>query len=313
MRAVVTGAAGFIGSHLVARLLVDGHEVVGIDALTENYAAVVKRRNLATALATDRFSLVEGDLLNIDLASVFDGADCVFHLAGEPGVRESWGLDFARYAERNIVATQRVLEATRVSPTQRLVLASSSSVYGRAPTEKLAETLPPKPISPYGVTKLAAEQLCFAYRQSYGLSVAVLRYFTTYGPRQRPDMAFSRFISALDAGQPLTVYGEGAQRRDFTFVEDVVAATVQAARAADAGELAINVGSGHPATVAEVIELLSELVGREPRIVFEPVPAGDPESTWADMSRAREVLDFEPAMDLAEGLRRQVEWQLFPS
>ncbi len=307
MRAIVTGAAGFIGSHLVDRLLTLGHEVLGIDAFTETYAPARKLRNLAQAIEDARFELIHADLLAADLPRILHGADVLFHLAAQPGVRESWGKDFRCYAERNVIATQHLLDAARGSALQRIVLASSSSVYGAA-APPLVESMRPEPISPYGVSKLAAEELGFAYRRSYGLPVVALRYFTVYGPRQRPDMAFSRFITALSQDRPLPIYGDGGQRRDFTYVDDVVAATLAAAEAPADG-VPINVGCGTTISIAETLELLGQLLGRAPTISIQPDQLGDMRATHADLTRARSLLGYAPTVPLAEGLRRQIAWQ----
>jgi nucleoside-diphosphate-sugar epimerase len=306
VRVIVTGAAGFIGSHLVDRLLAQGHQVLGFDAFTETYSAHQKAAHLNSARAHPHFALRTDDLLRTDLEPLFDGAEVLFHLAGQPGVRESWGDGFSCYAERNVVLTERVLDAARRSGIQRVVFASSSSVYGAAPGPTLSEDLRPAPVSPYGVTKLAAEELCFAYHRSHHLPVVVLRYFTAYGPRQRPDMAFSRFIAAMLANRPLMVYGDGSQRRDFTFVDDVVSATICAAQAEPDGR-PINVGSGVTYSICEVLDVLGELIGHPPSITFEPTAVGDMPFTHADLTRATQLLGYAPTTDLRTGLQHQLE------
>ncbi len=306
LHAVITGAAGFIGSHLADALLAAGHRVTGIDAFTATYAEARKRANLQLALGSPHFRLVQADLLEDDLTELLRACDVVFHLAGQPGVRDSWGTDFDQYARRNILATQRLLEAAAHAQSGRLVFASSSSVYGAVAEDRLSESLRPQPISPYGVSKLAAEELCFAYQRSFGLPVVVLRYFTCYGPRQRPDMAFSRFIDAMRAGRPVIIYGDGAQERDFTYVADIVTATIAAAQAT-AIHQPINVGSGAVVRLISAVRLLEELLDRPARLEFKPLQPGDMRRTSADLSRAYTALGYVPTVALAEGLRRQVE------
>ena len=307
MRALVTGVAGFIGSHLAERLVADGYEVIGVDAFTESYDRRLKHGNLASLLAQSGFQLVEADLATADLVSLVQGCDQVFHLAAQPGVRASWGDDFRLYLERNVWAIQRLLEALRGWTGRKLVVASSSSIYGEAERFPTGEQDLPRPISPYGVTKLAAERLCLAYGRSYGIPAVALRYFTVYGPRQRPDMAFSRFIAALHEGQEITVYGDGRQTRDFTYVADAVEATVQAATSAVVGE-AINVGGGWRVTLLDVLTALSRLLNQPLRIEWQPPQPGDLRDTGADLRRARAALGYAPRVDLVTGLRAQVGW-----
>jgi UDP-glucose 4-epimerase len=304
--ALITGVAGFIGSHLAETLLSKGKKVVGIDAFTEYYDPDRKRANVAPLLAQPGFRLVEEDLATCDLGSALEGCDVVFHQAGQPGVRGSWGDDFRLYLERNLLATQRLLEALRAHPVQKLVFASSSSVYGDAERYPTAETDLPRPISPYGVTKLAGEHLCLAYATGYGVPLVALRYFTVYGPRQRPDMAFSRFIRAVLAGDEITVYGDGQQTRDFTYVSDIVDANIAAAGSELRSEV-VNIGGGSRVTVLEVLDLIGAIAGKEPRIRFIETQRGDVRHTGADLSRARALLGYEPRVPLPEGLRRQVE------
>ena len=306
---LVTGAAGFIGSHLVERLLADGHRVVGVDRFSDYYDAALKRANVAAFTGEARFRLVEADLASADLADVVDGTDAVFHLAAQAGVRQSWGSHFDGYVRDNIVATQRLLEALRDRPVEKLVLGSTSSVYGDAETLPTAETVSPRPVSPYGVTKLAAEHLCGLYHQGFGVPVVVVRYFTVYGPRQRPDMAFNRFIESMQDGSEITIFGDGAQTRDFTFVADAVDATVRAAWRGSAGDV-FNVGGGARVALLDVLPVLEELVGRNARVKHSEAQEGDARHTAADITRAGEVLGYRPAVDLREGLFQQVQWQL---
>jgi UDP-glucose 4-epimerase len=308
-RVVVTGAAGFIGSHLSEALLDDGFEVTGIDAFTASYAQAHKRANAAALLGRPGFDLVEGDLSTMDLDSVLDGVEVVFHQAAQAGVRASWGLDFDVYVRDNVIATQRLLEACVRRNVARLVAASSSSVYGDAPTYPTTEASITRPVSPYGVTKLASEHLCLAYAQLSGstLTVATLRYFTVYGPRQRPDMAFRRFLQAAYAGEPITVYGDGEQTRDFTFVGDAVRANLLAMTAPFRAE-PVNVGGGRRVSLNEVLDLIGRITGRRVRVVRLERQAGDARHTGADGARAEALLGYKPEVDLETGLAREAAW-----
>jgi nucleoside-diphosphate-sugar epimerase/predicted glycosyltransferase len=307
IRAVVTGAAGFIGSHLCEALVSRGDSVVGIDAFDAFYAPARKRSNVARAVSDRTFTLLPADLNQLDLDEVFQPGDVVFHLAGHPGVRDSWAEGFPSYARNNIEATQRVLEAARRRRVARLVYASSSSVYGNAPLP-MAEDGPLRPVSPYGVTKLAAEQLCLVYWTSFGVPAIPLRFFSVYGPRQRPDMAFHRFIEAILDGRPLTVFGDGTQLRDFTFVDDAVRVILAAAADAQPGQ-PVNVGGGSPVSVANVIAILERLLSRRAQLDFRPAPPGDARDTLASTDRLR-ALGVSLTTNIEEGLTRQVAWHL---
>ena len=306
---VVTGAAGFVGSHLAEALVERGHEVVGIDCFTPAYPPAEKRRNLARLLGQPAFRLVEGDLVTLALDAWFDGAAVVFHQAAQPGVRSSWGRDFATYVHHNILGTQCLLEACARTNVPRLVAASSSSVYGDAPVYPTTEESITRPVSPYGVTKLASEHLCLAYARPgvAALSVATLRYFTVYGPRQRPDMAFRRFLRAAYAGEPIVVYGDGEQTRDFTHVEDAVRANLLAMTAPISAE-AINVGGGRRVTLDEVLDLVGRCTGRRLRIERVPAQLGDARHTGADGTRAEALLGYRPTVSLEQGLAGQAAW-----
>jgi UDP-glucuronate 4-epimerase len=302
---LVTGAAGFIGSHLVDRLLADGYEVVGLDAFTGYYSRRRKERNLASAIREDCFRLVEGDLLELDLDELLQGVEGVVHLAGEPGVRRSWGGNFSRYLERNVLSTQRLLEAVWRDATPRFVYASSSSVYGPDPGHPVGEDHGRRPASPYGFSKLAAEDLVQLYVRERDISATTLRYFSVYGPRQRPEMALSRFICAAFWGRPVEVFGDGDQRRDMTYVSDAVDATV-AALGAPPG--VYNVGGGTRATVNEMVDAVGRVTGAPVEVRYGPVAEGDVRSSWADSGRAARVLGYWPRVGLDEGIAAQAEW-----
>jgi nucleoside-diphosphate-sugar epimerase len=307
MRVVVTGAAGFIGSHLCERLLADGHQVVGIDSFSDYYDRPLKERNLEVALENKSFALEELDLHHAYVRKVLRGARAVFHLAGQPGVRPSWGDHFDRYVQDNIVATQRLLEALRHVEVDRLVFASSSSVYGDAEMFPTRETALPRPVSPYGMTKLAAEHLVFVYMRNFGIPATSLRYFTVYGPRQRPDMAFTRFMHALVESEEIEIFGDGEQTREFTFVSDAVDGTVKAMAADVAGGI-INLGGGSRVTINRVLATLEEITGLEVRRKALPAAPGDPRHTGASINVAREKLGWEPRVSLRDGLSRQWRW-----
>ena len=297
MRYVVTGAAGFIGSHLTEALLANGHEVVAVDSFTDYYDPALKEEN-ATAFDVSRLDLAEDDL-------ALDGFDGVFHLAGQPGVR-SFGTVFEEYVRRNLLATQRVFESAARAGV-RVVFASSSSVYGDAERYPTSEDAQPSPISPYGITKLGCEQLAYAYAKGFGLETVVLRYFTVYGPRQRPDMAFARVVDALARGASFELYGDGLQSRSFTFVADAVAATVAAMELGQAGTL-YNVGGGAEATMRDAIATLEDVSGRSLDVVDRPAAAGDVRRTAADTQRIERDLEWRATTSLRDGLRAQWEW-----
>ena len=306
---LVTGAAGFIGSHLCERLLQEGHRVIGVDAFTAYYPRPVKEANLAGPRSHPEFRFVEMDLARADLAPVVAEADVIFHQAGQPGVRASWGKEFDLYLDHNIRATQQLLEMVKGSARlRRLVFASSSSVYGQAEDLPLGEESLPRPYSPYGVTKLAAEHLCGLYHANYGVPTVALRYFTVYGPRQRPDMGFHKFIQAALEDRPILVYGDGEQTRDFTYVADVVEANWLALGPRAVGQV-FNIGGGSRSSLNRVLASLEEILGRPIRRERRPPQPGDVRHTWADTSRARDSLGFTPRVSLREGLAHQVEWQ----
>ncbi|MEV5880818.1 NAD-dependent epimerase/dehydratase family protein [Streptomyces sp. NPDC052101] len=299
MRAVVTGAAGFIGSHLSAHLLASGDTVVGIDSLTNAYDPALKLRNLDELTPHPSFTFHRANLLDADLTALLDGAEVVYHLAGQPGVRRSWGCDFALYTRRNLLVSQVLLEAVRDHPLRKFVYASSSSVYGDAPVFPTAETVCPRPVSPYGVTKLAAEHLCELYRTAHGLPSVSLRLFTVYGPRQRPDMAFARLVAAARSGEPFPLYGDGEQTRDFTYVRDVVTAMRDAACSRFTG--VANLGGNRPASMKQAIAAVERVIGP---INLDPRPAapGDARHTGADITLAARAFGYRPRTELFDGL-----------
>lgn len=307
MRALVTGAAGFIGSHLSEALLDRGAEVTGIDCFTDYYPRSIKELNLDVNRAHPRFRFVEARLQDADLARVLDGVTHVFHLAAQAGVRKSWGRDFRTYTENNVDASQRLLEACVGRPLHRFVYASSSSVYGDNVAIPMREDALPQPVSPYGVTKLAAEQLCYLYSVNHGVPATSMRYFTVYGPRQRPDMGFHRFIKAAIHDQPIALYGDGEQTRDFTFVSDAVAATVAAGERGTPGR-AYNIGGGARVSINHVFEIIGRVAGRSLRIQREPAQKGDMRDTYADTSLARADLGFAPRVSLEEGIEAEYQW-----
>lgn len=309
MDILVTGCAGFIGSHTTERLLADGHEVRGVDAFTDYYDPGLKRANLAGVLDHPRFELVEGDLASLDPVALLDGVERVLHLAGQPGVRASWADGFAAYVERNVEVTQRLLEAAREVGVERFAAASSSSVYGDAATFPTPETTLPRPVSPYGVTKLAAEHLCTLYGTNFGVPTLSLRYFTVYGPRQRTDMAIRRMIDAALRGTTFPLYGDGSASRSFTYVADVVEANLAAlfADGVPPGSVC-NVANDDTATVAELVELVERTTGCPLAVERLPAEAGDARRTGGSTELARRLLGWAPSTPLADGVAAQVAW-----
>ena len=305
MRCLVTGAAGFIGSHLCERLVAKGHEVLGVDSFNPYYPRALKERNLAGLRAGPRFDLVEADLRSAELEPLVRGVDLVVHEAAMAGLPRSW-TQFEEYMTCNILATQRLVEAARTAGVGRFVHASTSSIYGRDALGD--EDSLPRPISPYGATKLCAERLALAYQESYGLPVVVVRYFSVYGPRQRPDMAYNIFIDRVLRGQPITVFGDGSQSRSNTFIDDAVEATLLAATRGENGGV-YNIGGGEARDLNWVIATIEQLTGKPAIVERQPARAGDQLHTRADIRRARDRLGYAPSTPLDEGLRRQVAWQ----
>ena len=306
---MITGCAGFIGSHLAEALLRDGASVVGVDCFNDNYARHQKLQNLRHLSSWESFDFTPIDLARGQLEDVVGECDLVFHLAAEPGVRTSWGSRYEQYLRNNVLATQHLLEALReVAPATRLVYASSSSVYGDCRIRPTPEDAPLNPRSPYGQTKASMEYLCNLYTDNFGIDTVGLRYFTVYGPRQRPDMAFHRICDSALRGAEFTVFGDGRQTRDFTYVDDIVRATRAAATAPLSAARVFNVGGGSPASLREVIDLIAELSGSALRIRYQRSEAGDVRDTAADTSLARTVLGFTPSVRLRAGVEAQFRW-----
>jgi len=308
MKALVTGAAGFIGSTLSERLLADGADVVGLDCFTDYYPRPMKERNLASLSNDARFTFIESTIQQADLASILRGCTHVFHLAAQAGVRKSWGRDFAVYTINNVEATQVLLEAVASARhIERVVYASSSSVYGDLVAMPMREDALPQPVSPYGVTKLAAEQLCYLYYTNHQVPAVSLRYFTVYGPRQRPDMGFHKFLRAAIRGESMSLFGDGEQTRDFTYVHDAVSATIAAATKGVPGRV-YNIGGGSRVSMNQVMQIIGRVAGRQLMITRDEAQKGDMRHTYADTTLARHDLGFAPQVGLEEGLAAEFQW-----
>ena len=305
MNIVITGVAGFIGSHLSEALLKQGHTVIGIDCMDQASDKRIKIDNLKQVLEHPNFKWHDVNLLNVDLKLFIDEAEVVFHLAGIAGVRNSWGLSFGDYLQANVLLTQKILEACKNAPKlKKLVYASSSSVYGGGSGQYSSEQSPTRPISPYGLTKLAGEQLCYLYYKQYGIPFTALRYFTVYGPHQRPDMGFHRFMKADFFDQPLTIYGNGEQTRDFTYISDLVEANISAMNCGKHGTV-FNIGGVETASVNDIIQKIECISGKKLKLSFLDEQPGDPFTTRADISLARAELNYNPIISLEEGMAKQ--------
>lgn len=307
MKILVTGAAGFIGSHLAERLLSDGYRVRGVDSFLDYYPRAIKEHNIKSLVGSKGFEFIEGDILRLDLHKLLDGAEAVFHQAAIAGVRSSWGARFDEYVRNNISGTQLLLEACKDMPLKKFVYASSSSVYGDSDELPIKETSPVRPVSPYGVTKLSGEQLAYLYHKGYGVPVVSLRYFTVYGPRQRPDMAFHKFLKAVILDEEIDVYGTGEQTRDFTYISDAVDANIGAFTGGVNGE-AYNVGGGSRIKLIDCIRTIEEISGKKARLRFGESQRGDARHTYADVSKAKSDFGYSPVVGIREGLNEHYDW-----
>lgn len=306
---IVTGAAGFIGSHLVETLLKQGEEVIGVDEFNDYYDPFLKRKNIAYLHSSPNFKLIEADIRFLDWQTLLKDVDVIYHQAAQAGVRASWGQGFCAYTERNINATQVLLEAAKdAKHLKRLVFASTSSVYGDAETLPTYERICPNPISPYGITKLAAERLCGLYYKNFSVPFVALRYFTVYGPRQRPDMAFHKFFKSVLQDEAILIYGDGQQTRDFTFIKDAVAANLAAATVPEAVGEIFNIGGGSRVVLTEVLNTMEEIIGKPIIRNHIEKAMGDARHTAADVSKARKILGYKPQVSLKEGLTQEWQW-----
>ena len=306
--ALVTGVAGFIGSFLAERLLKDNFKVIGIDSFTNFYSKKIKLKNIEICKKNKNFSLIQKEIQKIDLIPIFKKVDYLFHMAAQPGVRTSWGKGFENYSINNILVTQKLLEQAKISKSlKKIVIASSSSVYGNQSCKMNESKTKTNPVSPYGVSKLAAEHLVSAYVENFNLPVIMLRYFTVYGPRQRPDMAFMRFVMKSILKKPITIYGNGTQKRNFTYIDDVIDATISSVNIDNTGEI-INIGGGEVISISKVISILKNICNYEPKILYKPFSNGDVLRTEADINKAKRLLNFKPKTSLKNGLFLEYEY-----
>lgn len=306
---IVTGVAGFIGSHLAETLLRQGATVIGIDQFNSYYSLQLKLNNVDNLQKYSRFKLIKANIQDLDWQELLQSVDVVYHQAAQAGVRASWGEDFQHYTERNINATQVILEgAKKVQSLKRIVYASSSSIYGDAVTMPTPETLCPQPVSPYGITKLAGERLCRLYQQNFGVPITALRYFTVYGPRQRPDMAFHKFFKAAINQEAISIYGDGQQTRDYTYVSDAVAANLAAGEEPSAVGEVFNIGGGSRVTLMELLAIMEQVIGYPIKKNYIDKAAGDARHTSADVSKAKKILNYVPQVSLQEGLNKEWQW-----
>ncbi|MBW2647208.1 MAG: GDP-mannose 4,6-dehydratase [Deltaproteobacteria bacterium] len=307
MKCLVTGAAGFIGSHLCERLIKEGCSVIGIDNFMDYYPRSFKESNISGLRSAPNFEFIERSILECDLIKLLEDVDAVFHQSAQAGIRASWGTNFRTYSDNNILATQMLLEAAKKSPVKKFVYASSSSVYGDTTDLPMRESSVTRPVSPYGVSKMAAEHLCYLYYKNFGVPTVSLRYFTVYGPRQRPDMAFHRFLKWILEGTPLQMYGDGEQSRDFTHISDIVDANWLAFQKGAPGEV-FNIGGGSRVTMNQVISIMEEITGSAATVDYQQVQKGDVRHTSADMTKARKGLGYKPTVSIREGLETEYEW-----
>ncbi|MEM7593479.1 MAG: NAD-dependent epimerase/dehydratase family protein [Cyanobacteria bacterium P01_A01_bin.83] len=306
---IITGVAGFVGSHLAEAVLDQGIEVIGIDQFNDYYDPFLKQKNIANLDRFSNFKLIKADIEELDWQQLLQSVEVVYHQAAQAGVRASWGTGFFNYTAKNINATQVILEAAKEATSlKRIVYASSSSIYGNAATMPTPETLCPQPVSPYGITKLAGELLCWLYQQNFGVPVTALRYFTVYGPRHRPDMAFHKFFKAVIDGDAISIYGDGQQTRDYTYVSDIVAANLAAAKVPEAIGEAFNIGGGSRVTLMELLGIMEEVIGQSIRKNYVEKAKGDARHTSADITKAQKILGYSPQVSLAEGLTKEWEW-----
>jgi len=307
MICIVTGAAGFIGSHLCGKLLDIGHFVIGIDSFTDFYPKYIKEQNIRSLLKKEKFEFIAKDIHECDLAKLMKKAVCVFHLAAQAGVRTSWGQNFSIYTKNNIEATQKLLEAAKDVTLEKFIYASSSSVYGFCPELPMLETSPCFPYSPYGVTKLAAENLCNLYFRNYGVPCVSLRFFTVYGPGQRPDMAFHKFFKAIIDNKPISIYGDGKQTRDFTYIDDIIEANVASLTRGKPGEI-YNLGGGNRKKLEDILPILEKVTQKKIKITWEDRQLGDVPHTFANIEKARKELNFQPKTKVDDGLEEEWKW-----
>ncbi len=309
MKHLITGSAGFIGSNLAKKLVSKGEEVIGVDCFTDYYSRGLKEKNIEPLLDKKNFEFIEADLLELDLDNMLDDVNYIYHQAAQAGVRSSWGDDFEIYGRNNILLTQKILESAKKSPKlEKLIYASSSSVYGDTDNLPMTEEQRLQPVSPYGVSKLAAENLCYLYYKNFKVPTVSLRYFTVYGEGQRPDMAFHIFIKALIQGERINVFGDGEQSRNFTYVGDIAEANILAAEKAPAGEI-INIGgSGRRIKLNEALNLMKDISGKDTEVIYTDKVKGDVKHTAADNTKAKELLDYQAEVEFEEGLKREIEW-----
>ncbi len=307
MKCLVTGAAGFIGSHICERLIKEGRSVIGIDNFMDYYSRSLKESNISGLQSDPNFEFIEKSILDCDLIRLLENVDAVFHQSAQAGIRASWGSSFRIYSDNNILATQMLLEAAKKSPVKKFVYASSSSVYGDTTDLPMRESSVTRPVSPYGVSKIAAEHLCYLYYKNFGVPTVSLRYFTVYGPRQRPDMAFHRFFKWILEGKPLQMYGDGEQSRDFTHISDIIEANWLAFQKGKPGEV-FNIGGGSRITMNQVISIMEEITGSAATVDYQQVQKGDVRHTSADMTKARKELGYNPKVSIREGLETEHEW-----